>query len=263
MAKSRGIKRETVEEIKMTDNFWFDNTEISFETNEEKVFLNYLIRFQNGDFSAKREFVDFFLNTSDWNIYVQGVRLFMAICSHSDMEMLTAFLNECDEEQLRVFLAYIPEALTVQVIPILLALYEDWEDTYLGQDIARCICGLLGKEYHEEIHYDVNELGDLFISFSKENDLSMYYYKGKIYFAGEITKKIISMATYCRSKSKKFLGDQMPSILSNGTGIECPVHYNTEINDDTITRLYGYVNTIIEKRQLRGKKYFYNHIINS
>lgn len=245
----------------MQDNFWFDHKEITNEMSEEKVFLDYLLRFQNGDFSAKREFIDFFLNTSDWNIYVLGVRLFMAICSHTDLERLTMFLNNCDEEQLRVFLAFIPEALTVQVVPLLLAVYEDWEETYIGQDIARCICEMLGAEYHDDTHYDVNELGNLFISFSKENDLSLYYYRGRVYFAGDITKKIISMAVYCRSKSKNFLGDQMPSILSNGTGIECPVHYNTEINSDTISQLYGYVNTIIQEQQLRGKKYFYNHLI--
>ena len=243
------------------NDFWFEHKEIEPQTIEEKKFMDYLFKFQEGDFSAKREFVDFFINASDWNIYVLGIRLFVAICSHSDMEMLAPFLSECDEKQLRVFLAYIPEALTVQAAPFLLALYEEWEDAYVGQDIARCICEMLGKEYHDEVHYDVNELGDLFVSFSKGNDLTLYYYKGQLYSAGEMTKRIISMAMYCRSKSKKFLGDQMPSILSNGIGVECPVHYNVEINDDTISRLYEYVDAVIGKQQSRGEKYFYNHII--
>ena len=243
------------------NNFWFDPKEIKMQTTEEQKFIDYLFEFQKGDFSSKKEFTDFFLSTSEWNIFVLGMRLFMSICSHSDMDMLTEFLSECDEKQLRVFLAYVPEALTVQAVPFLLALYEEWENTYVGQDIARCICEMLSEEFYDEIHYSVDELGDLFFSFSNKNDLSMYYYKGQVYFVGEISKKIITMAAYCRSKALNFLGDQMPSIISNATGIECPVHYDVEISNDSIGQLYEYVKTISKMQQLPGQKYFFNYII--
>ena len=63
-------------------------------------------------------------------------------------------------------MAYISESLTIQAIPFLLALYEEWEDTDLGSDIARRICEMLGEEYYDENHYTVHELGNLFFSFS-------------------------------------------------------------------------------------------------
>lgn len=249
------------------DNFWFGLQEKSVVTNEkpieEKIFMDYLFKFQNGDFSAKREFVDFFLNASEWNTYVSGIRLFMAVCSHSDIELLSSFLSECDENHLRVFLAFVPESLTIQAVPYLLALYETWEDTDVGQDIAKTICEMLGEEYHDEVHYDVNELGNLFISFSEKNDLLLYYYDGKEYFVGEMTKKIISVAAYCHSKSIGFLCDIMSSVISNGTGVECPVHYNINISDDVMNELFEYVKSLIEKQQTPGKKYFFNHIINN
>lgn len=220
-----------------------------------------MFQFQSGDFSNKKEFVEFFLNTSDWNIYVMGIRLFMTICNHSDMELLSEWLSNCDEKQLRVFLAYVPESLTVQAVPFLLALYEIWEETYVGQDIARCICEILGENFYEEKHYDIDELGDLFVLFSDENDLNMYYYKGQRYFIGEMTKKIITMAMYCQSKSKKFLGNQMSSIISNGTGKECPIYYNVEITGEVISSMYEYVNNIAQIQQTVGNKYFFNHQI--
>ncbi len=242
-------------------NFWLDDKEIKTRTIEEEKFMNYLRDFQKGDLSGKRKFVDFFVSASEWNIYVLGMRLFMAICSHSDMEMMTAFLSECDEKKLRVFIAYIPESLTMQAIPFLLALFEEWEDTSLGQDIARCICEMLGQEYYDENRYTVDELGNLFFSFSKKNDLSMYYYRGQTYFVGEVSKKIITMTAYCRSKAINYLEDQMPSVISNATGIECPVHYGVEISSDSIGQLYAYVKMISKEQQISGKKYFFNHII--
>ena len=53
----------------------------------------------------------------------------------------------------------------------------------------------------------------------------------------------------------------MPSILSNGTGIECPVHYGTVVDDNVIYQLYEYVDQVVLKQQLCGNKYFYNHLI--
>ena len=182
------------------DSFWFDNEKIINKLDEENKLLNYLVQFQDGDFSSKEEFVNYFLNTSDWNTYVLGTRLFMAICSHSDVKMVIPFLSECNKKQLQVFLAFMPESLTIQFVPLLLALYEDWKDTDLRQNIVRCICEMLGYEFHYEIQYDINELENLFISFSRENDLFLYYYRGQPYFVGDMTKQIISMAMYCRSK---------------------------------------------------------------
>ena len=231
------------------------------KTSDEKTFLDYMLQFQSGDFSNKKEFVDFFLNTSDRNIYVQGFRLFMAICNHDDMDLLTEFLSGCDEKQLEVFLAYVPQSLTVRALPLLLALYETWEETYVGQNIARIICEMLGEKYFEEKHYYLDELGDLFVRFSKENDLNLYYYNSQRYFAGDMTKKIITMAMYCRSQSKRFPGDQMSSIISNGTGTECPVYYDVEITDEVITSLFEYVSNIAELQQIAGNKYYFGHQI--
>lgn len=229
--------------------------------NEKQVYLQFLSRFKKGNFSNKKKFVDFFSTASDWNIYVLGIRLFMAICSHSDMEMLVSFLSRCSDEQLRVFLAYVPESLTIQAIPFLLALYEDRKGACIRQDIARCIYEILGCKYDEKRSYDINELGDLCISFLQVKDPSKYYFKGKTYFTGDMTKEIISMVIYCRAKSLKFLSDQIPSILSHETGIMCPIRQNTDINSDAISQIYGYVNVIAKQQHIRGSKYFYNHII--
>ena len=40
----------------------------------------------------------------------------MAIASHKDFALLEDFFSECEEEELRVFLAYVEESLSLQVI---------------------------------------------------------------------------------------------------------------------------------------------------
>ena len=142
----------------LMDKFWFENVGENYLEGdmEEKRFLEYLKQFQQGDFSKKEQFVEMFLNSSEDEIFILGMRLFMAIASHKDFELLEEFMSECDEEELRVFLAYVEESLSLQVIPYLLALYEDWEGTDVGDDIARSICGMLGQRYIDGESYDLN-----------------------------------------------------------------------------------------------------------
>ena len=55
--------------------------------------------------------------------------------------------------------------------------------------------------------------------------------------------------------------DQMPSIISNSTGVKCPVSYGVEINDEIINRLFDYVCVVASLSQEKGQKYFYNNKI--
>lgn len=99
----------------LMDNFWFEDVRDKFlEGNmEERKFLEYLQQFQQGDFQHKEQFVEFFLNSSEEEVFILGMRLFMAIASHKDFALLEDFFSECEEEELRVFLAYVEESLSL------------------------------------------------------------------------------------------------------------------------------------------------------
>lgn len=243
----------------LMNNFWFENVNENLLEGdiEESKFLEYLYQFQQGDFQNKEQFVEFFLNSSE-EVFVLGIRLFMAIASHKDFALLEEFLGECEEDELRVFLAYVEESLSVQVIPYLLALYEEWEETSVGDDIARCICGMLGRKYMDGETYDIEQLGRFFVEFSNGHDLEKFYYNGEEFFAGDLSKLIIRVAMNCQNKKILFYTDQASSILSNSFGFKCPVFYGVEIDDNKISELYEYVNALSTIEQEKGKKYFYN-----
>lgn len=151
--------------------------------------------------------------------------------------------------------------MSLHAIPYLLALFEDWEETYVGKDIARCVCVMLGQRYYDEKEYNVEELGAMFIEFTEKHDLSLFYYKGVEYYAGDLTKTLIEVMMDCCKKGKEFYTDQIPSILSNSSGIKCPVSYGIIINQEKIMETYDYVSIISNIDNEKGKKYFYNHKI--
>ena len=245
----------------LMDNFWFEDLREKFLEGdmEEKKFLEYLQQFQQGNFQNKDQFVEFFLNSSEDEVFILGMRLFMAIASHEDFELLEDFLSECEEDELRVFLAYVEESLSLQVIPYLLSLYEEWEDTSVGDDIARCICGMLGQNYIDGETYDLEQLGEFFVDFAKGNNLDKFYYDGEEFFSGNLSKLVIRVAINCKNNKIQFYTDQAPSILSNSFGIKCPVFYDVEIDDKKISELYDFVNTLSTVDQKKGEKYFYRH----
>lgn len=248
----------------LVKNFWFENAENMQETNipnqyEESELLAYIRKFQSGDFQAKQEFCEYFLSSTDQRVFTIGMRLFMAVAGHEDFALLEETLSDCSEWQIRAFLAYVQESLSLHAIPYLLALFEDWEETEVGKDIARYICVMLGQEYYEEDEYDIDYLGDLFTSFADKHDMDSYYYNGEEYFAGNLTKILITIAMDCLKRGKAFYTDQIPSILSNSSGIKCPVSYGTIIDDEKIKELYDYVMKISQMEQKKGEKYFYNY----
>lgn len=51
----------------------------------------------------QKEFRDYFLYSTDQQIFVLGMRLFMTVADHKDFKLLEDFLGDCDEWQLRVF----------------------------------------------------------------------------------------------------------------------------------------------------------------
>lgn len=248
-------------------SFWFEDVNnlkvncIADQYKENKM-IEYIREFQNGNFQPKKEFLDYFLFSTDRRVFVIGMRLFMAISDHTDFKLLEEFLSVCEEEKLRVFLAYVQEAMSLHAIPYLLALYEDWENTNVEKDIARCICGMLGQKYYAEEDYDVEQLGEMFVDFAGKHDMNRFYFDGEEYFSGNLTKTIIGVVFDCYNKNRLFYTDQIPSILSNGSGIKCPVSNGVAINESKIKEIYDYVNELSLMKQRKGEKYFYNFKVN-
>lgn len=243
---------------------WFGESEESLydESNsveQNKLLDYYLKEFKQGDFSKKLEFIDFFTQTGDSKVYNLGIRIFLSIAKHEDFSYIQEFLLECDEEELRIFLAFVEESLSYQSIPYLLALMDVWEETYVGEEIAQVISDMI-YDNNDDVEYGVYsvvELENKFIEFSEMNDLNRYYYSGEEFFVGDLTKTLISDAFICKSNRKPFYYSQISSILSNSTGILCPISTGTIIDEKKINELMEYVEKVAGLKLEKGCKYFY------
>ena len=250
----------------LLEDFWFDNVSTYYKdtkriSDEEREFLNYMKTFQEGDFSNKTAFLDFVFHSCSRDIFVVGMRLFLTIATHEDFVLFIHFFEECEEDELRVFLAFVRESMSIQVIPYLVTLYEDWEETPVATQIAGCICDMLGEEFFEDEEYDAEELVEMFDDFKENNDLNKYYYYGEEFSLGNLTKEMISIMMDCKQRNQTYYAGQISSILSNITGIKCPIVYGDEITDEKVANVYNYVKEISNMKMEKGRKYFYDKLI--
>lgn len=242
---------------------WFGEREESLydasNSIEQNKLLDYLKEFKQGDFSRKLQFIDFFTQSSDSKVYNLGIRIFLSIANHEDFSYIQEFLVECNEEEIRIFLAFVEESLSYQSIPYLLALMDEWEETDVGEKVAQVINDMI-YDNDDDVECGINsvvEVENKFIEFSQKKDLNRYYYSGEEFFVGDLTKTLISDAFICKSNNKPFYYSQISSILSNSTGILCPISTRTVIDDKKINELMDYVKKLADLKLERGCKYFY------
>ena len=221
---------------------------------------NYIAEFRSGNFQGKKEFVNLFIKSDDKSVLSNGFQTFMAISTHEDFELLNDFFASGDEERLWVFLAYVKESLSLQMIPYLLALLETWEDTDIGIRIHQIIIEMTGKYCDEEIS-DPDVCGSAFIDFSKNNDLQKYYFKGQVVNYGSMTKELITIAMSCMNTNRPFYGGILTEILSNSFGITSPINDREMVTNEKVAQIFEFVKKIAEINPEAGVKYYYGHKI--
>ncbi len=252
------------------ESFWLKEVQRNDEQYDSDAYwlVAYLAAFQKGDFSKKADFVELFTKSGDREVLCVGMRIFMAVCSHDDFELLMDFFeNPDDYDDFRAFLVSVTESLSYQSIPYLLALHDLWADTVIAAEIAFILNGmlhfappdgLLEGKYGE---YTTEQIGEAFLAFGESHDLNSYYYDGKEVFLGDFTKQLMGDAIYCRGNNEPFYSAEIPSILSNSTGIECPVKPDDEIDEEKIGAILDYIDRLPKEKFQRSCKYFYGYLI--
>lgn len=248
---------------KLLQSVWFGETGellINEPNEEEKKMIIYIEMFKSGDFGSKREFVKFFTNSTNYATYAVGMRVFLAVCKHKDLELICDFVKVCDEQKLRVFLAFVQEALSYQVIPFLIELLDIWEETDVEKTIIRTICEMLRFDCTGD-EYDVIRIRKEYDDFSKKNDINKYYYKGELFHIGILTRKILRISMDCKVKNKKYYAMELSTLLSNCTGRRCPVENGMHVDATSMSEITKYICRMVDLDHEKGKKYFYNHLI--
>ncbi|MDU4659239.1 MAG: Imm47 family immunity protein [Clostridium butyricum] len=223
--------------------------------------LNLINNFKQGDFSKKEELCTLLNTSEDKDVLNVAIRLFIAIASNEDFSRINDFLCNAEEESVSVFIAFAEESLSYNIIPSLLGLLSIWEDTAIEADICQTIGSIIG---YERATYEIcseDELGEEFVKFCKDKNLSEYYFENKLAFIGDWTKELVEITMSARYKECELEEYTLPSILSKYSGIKCPVEYYTKIDDNAYREVIEYIKKISKMTWEKGCKYFYGNKI--
>ncbi|MCT4507850.1 MAG: Imm47 family immunity protein [Tepidibacter sp.] len=251
---------------KIPDNI--SNEELRHKINtgndEKKKLLAIIDLLKLGDFSAKQLLIKMMNESNSDSVIKLCIRVFCSIANHSDIyknENLEMLLN-LDEDSVNVFVTYSKQALSYEIVPYLLALLEEWEDTYIETTIRDALQDILNYQELIPVSASVDEIGEIFINKRDRIDIEKYYYKGDLAFPGVLTKQLIDASAISRKYGTELKEITIPTILSIWSGIECPVQYYTMVDDETMKKVFDYVKRLSKINWEKGCKYFYGHKVN-
>lgn len=236
---------------------------INDENEEEKKLLAIIELLKQGDFSSKQLLIKIMNESKNYSIINLCLRIFCSIATHSDIyknENLK-LLSESDDDAVNVFVTYSKQALSYEVVPYLLALLEEWEDTNVEISIRDALQDILNYQELISENASVDEIGEFFINKRQNVDAEKYYYKGELAFPGVLTKKLLDASAISRKFGTELKEITIPTMLSIWSGIECPVQYYTIVDDEIMKKVLDYVKQLSKMNWEKGCKYFYGHKI--
>ena len=106
-------------------------TRDSATEKESFILINELLKL--GDFSVKRLLIELMNSTRDELVLNLCTRLFCSAATHDDLLETNnlKFLSSASEDGVHNFVVSAGETLSYHVVPYLLALLEEWEDTFV------------------------------------------------------------------------------------------------------------------------------------
>lgn len=227
----------------------------------EKDFILLIVELlKAGDFSVKQSLLQLMNSTQDQAVLNLCIRVFCSIATHDDLikEENLSFLADATDFIAHTFAASAPETLSYEVVPYLLAMLEYWEDTYVEKTVRISLDSILDYSSTISEEADVEEIGSIYLEQVQSLDTEIYYYEQLPIHPGNLTKRLVEDAFMSLHKNTKLKMHIIPSLLSIWSGEECPVAYNSIIDNETIKTLKEYVHTLSNFHWETGKKYFYS-----
>ncbi|MFI8709446.1 Imm47 family immunity protein [Bacillus sp. NPDC077411] len=231
-------------------------------TTEEECFrlINELLKL--GDFSVKELLVQLMNSTQNEVILNLCISLFCSIATHDDLldTSKLKFLSNASEDSVHTFVASAGDTLSYNVIPYLLALLEEWEETFIEKAIRNTLTLMLGvsDDYYE---LSMEEFREIYSESIKNNDITKYYYHNNLSFPGNLVKELIPRVMISLREKNTFNVITIPSILSIWSGIKCPVQYGIVIDDQKYREWMSYIDALTKREWKVGEKYFYGHLV--
>lgn len=229
---------------------------------ETEVLFNLIELFKTGDFTQKALFVQLMNQTKDEVVLNLCIRVFLSVATHEDLRNSNnlRFLSEVTEETVDTFASAATISLSLEVIPYLLALLEEWEECSDTATIIRdSIDSFINFEEHIGEDATIDEIGNFYFKYCQEKDTNSYYFQQNLAFPGDLAKKLIQRVMIAANNEEQLKMELIPSLLSIWTGKRVPADYNTIISASNYKDFIDYINELSSENWEKGQKYFYGY----
>ena len=256
----KGIWYGKVPNNTSTQELW---NKVNKQQNESDKLLAVIELLKVGEFSAKPLLINLMNESNDSSVINLCVRVFCSIARHEDIHNIEnlAVLSSANDEVARLFASSSKYTLSYEVVPYLLAMLEEWEETNVEVAIRDSLDWIL--DYQQEISENatVDEIGEFYLNKKREIEAEKYYYEGELVFPGILTKRLLDASALSRANGKCLEQSIIPKMLSIWSGIKCPVEYHTIVDDEIMRKVFDYVKQLSKMNWEKGCKYFYGHKI--
>lgn len=237
---------------------WFGEVDelknLSSNDTEEGKLAKILCECQNGDFSNILNLLDIATSTDNPDILEASFKLFLCTASHktlkNNMDKINKFLDICstDDEELMtvcVLAEHLPLSFSGEIFSKnsnFIKYYKDLCDTEFVDGILLAIEFMLNANIYE----GEDELDEVL-----SNIPSHYLFAGEELDINALANNLL--------EDDEDIEDELCILLAIATGITPP---NFKDNIDTLTKnVKKFLNEIISRKFVKGKKYFYGHEI--
>ncbi|PGZ95429.1 hypothetical protein COE51_20375 [Bacillus pseudomycoides] len=227
---------------------------------EKEVLLHLIELFKAGDFSQKQLLVQLMNHTNDERVLNLCIRIFCSIATHEDIRNSDnlKFLGSASEYTVDTFSAAAVTSLSMEIIPYLLVLLEEWDEiTDTSMIIRDSIDFYINYQDIIGEEASVDDIGEFYLKYTKKCDMEKYYFYQSLAFSGDLTKKIFERVMRAANSEEPLKMDLIPSLLSIWTGEKVPADYHTIISNDSYKDFVTYIDGLSKKSWERGQKYFY------
>ena len=216
---------------------------------------------KKGEFAAVEKLVPL-LESDDYDVRQYACQLFAHVCNHEQVRELKRALV-CAESEFEIERAILRlgETLSLQAMPIILAFRNDIGDSEVDEYIYDVLETVLGNRARQVLRLDDPWVMERYRDFAAQFDPHAYLYGGKPVFVGDVTKEVIVAAQGSLVEQRPVVLGVQPQLLSNFSGIACPVRYGDLVTEERMQDVIGYVKTLASERWMIGRKYFYGHVI--
>lgn len=231
-------------------------------STEMEVLFHLIELFKSGDFTQKPLLIQLMNRTRDDDVLKGCIQVFFSVATHEDIKEPTHFhfLSKATENIVHTFASAAITSLSLEIIPYLLALLEEWEEISDTNMVIRDTIDYL-IAYEEEIGEEasLDEIGDYYFNYCQVNNPEMYYFQQTWAFPGDLTKKMMERVMIAATHDEPLKMELIPSLLSIWTGEKVPGDYYTIISKENYKEFIHYVNGLQSKEWARGHKYFYGY----